>query len=118
MTSSTCVPGLSERALKEAGDGAAIGAKTMNNNNSVLLPLVAEQRPAAAHNSSRSQISSQPRSRSPAEALATLRRNGVSIAEWARCKGFNPRLVYQVLAGNRKCLRGESFDIAKELGMK
>lgn len=45
-------------------------------------------------------------------------RNGVCIADWARRNGFNPRLVYQVLAGRRKCLRGESFQIAKALGMK
>src|SRR6185369_7841127 len=44
--------------------------------------------------------------------------SGTCVAEWARQKGFNPRLVYQVLAGKRKCLRGQSFQIARALGMK
>jgi gp16 family phage-associated protein len=56
--------------------------------------------------------------RTPVEAMAALRADGLSIAEWARGKGFSARLVYQVLGGHRKCLRGESFQIAKELGMK
>jgi gp16 family phage-associated protein len=47
-----------------------------------------------------------------------LRKAGISIADWARERGFSPRLVYVVLKDGRKCLRGESFRIAKELGMK
>ena len=43
---------------------------------------------------------------------------GVSIKSWAEARGFNPDLVYQVLTGQRKCLRGQSHAIAKELGMK
>ncbi|QBK06423.1 DNA-binding protein [Hylemonella gracilis] len=43
---------------------------------------------------------------------------GISIADWARERQFNVRLVYAVLRGERKCLRGESFRIAQELGMK
>jgi len=31
---------------------------------------------------------------------------------------FNPALVYQVLAGTRKAVRGTSFKIAVELGIK
>jgi len=44
--------------------------------------------------------------------------NGVSIANWARQRGFNPRLVYQVLSGRRRSVRGQSFHIARALGMK
>jgi len=44
--------------------------------------------------------------------------NGQSIAQWARSMNFNVRLVYAVLRGERKCYRGQSHDIAKELGMK
>lgn len=44
--------------------------------------------------------------------------SGVSIAEWARTNGFSSALVYQVLDGNRKCLRGQSHQIAVALGMK
>jgi gp16 family phage-associated protein len=43
---------------------------------------------------------------------------GVTIADWARARHFNIRLVYIILRGERKCLRGESYRIAKELGMK
>lgn len=57
-------------------------------------------------------------SASAAEAAANLRSQGVNVAEWARARGFNRNLVYQVLAGKRKCLRGESFEIAKALGIK
>lgn len=44
--------------------------------------------------------------------------DGVSMKSWAEARGFNPDLVYQVLTGRRKCLRGQSHSIAKELGMK
>jgi gp16 family phage-associated protein len=47
-----------------------------------------------------------------------FRSNGITIADWARAKNFNPRLVYAILRNERKCLRGESYKIAKELGMK
>jgi len=43
---------------------------------------------------------------------------GISMKSWAEARGFNPDLVYQVLTGRRKCLRGQSHAIAKELGMK
>lgn len=43
---------------------------------------------------------------------------GKSIAEWARENEFSVRLVYAVLRGERKCLRGESYEIARKLGMK
>ncbi len=43
---------------------------------------------------------------------------GISMRDWADARGFNPDLVYQVLSGRRKCLRGQSHLIAKELGMK
>jgi gp16 family phage-associated protein len=44
--------------------------------------------------------------------------SGISVAEWAREKGFSTGLVYQVLEGNRKCLRGQSHRIALALGLK
>lgn len=44
--------------------------------------------------------------------------SGVSVAEWARTNGFSSALVYQVLEGNRKCLRGQSHQIALALGIK
>lgn len=44
--------------------------------------------------------------------------HGISMKSWAEARGFNPTLVYQVLTGRRKCLRGKSHNIARELGMK
>lgn len=44
--------------------------------------------------------------------------NGISMKSWAEARGFNPMLVYQILTGRRKCLRGQSHNIARELGMK
>jgi gp16 family phage-associated protein len=54
----------------------------------------------------------------PVEARQALRANGRSVAEWARHNGFPAALVYAVLGGRRKCLRGESHRIAVALGLK
>lgn len=43
---------------------------------------------------------------------------GTSVAEWARVRGFSTGLVYQVLDGRRKCMRGQSHQIAVALGLK
>jgi gp16 family phage-associated protein len=45
-------------------------------------------------------------------------RHGVSVAQWARENRFNTNLVYQVLNGESKALRGQSHDIAVKLGIK
>lgn len=45
-------------------------------------------------------------------------RSGISVAEWARVRGFSTGLVYQVLEGRRKCMRGQSHQIALALGLK
>lgn len=50
--------------------------------------------------------------------IEDFRVEGATIAVWARERNFSPRLVYAVLRGERKCLRGESYRIAKELGLK
>ncbi|MDH1766275.1 DNA-binding protein [Comamonas aquatica] len=56
--------------------------------------------------------------RTPAEARAWLEYQGISIAQWARENKKNDSLVREVLAGRKKCLRGESHNIAVLLGMK
>ena len=43
---------------------------------------------------------------------------GLSISGWAKARGFSQALVYQVLNGERKAVRGESHRIAVELGIK
>lgn len=47
-----------------------------------------------------------------------LKAKGVTVAEWARARGFSVELTRIVLAGKRKCLRGQSHQIAVALGAK
>lgn len=56
--------------------------------------------------------------RAPALARQMIEGSGVSISEWARENGFAAGLVYSVLHGKRKCLRGQSYRIAVALGLK
>lgn len=44
--------------------------------------------------------------------------HGLSIREWAHARGFSERLVYAVLSGKSKGVRGESFRIAVALGLR
>ena len=43
---------------------------------------------------------------------------GLSISAWARAHGYSAQLVYQVLTGRKRCLRGQSHQIAVRLGLK
>ncbi|WP_307616566.1 DNA-binding protein [Variovorax boronicumulans] len=52
------------------------------------------------------------------QAKADFVRAGISVAEWARDRGFSESLVRSILAGRRKCLRGQSHAIAVALGVK
>jgi gp16 family phage-associated protein len=45
-------------------------------------------------------------------------RSGVSIRQWALAHGYPAHLVYQVLSGRKRCLRGKSHAIAVRLGLK
>lgn len=56
--------------------------------------------------------------RSPQECRSLIEGTGISIAEWARENRFSCALVYQVLEGKRRCLRGQSHKIAVALGLK
>ena len=56
--------------------------------------------------------------RTPAEARAWLEYQGITIAQWARENKKSDSLVREVLAGNKKCLRGESHNIAVQLKLK
>lgn len=44
--------------------------------------------------------------------------HGLSIREWAAARGFSESLVYTILRGKNKALRGQSFRIAVALGLK
>jgi gp16 family phage-associated protein len=52
------------------------------------------------------------------EAAQWFADRGITISEWTLARKFNPSLVYQVLAGTRKAVRGDGFKIAVALGMK
>ncbi len=56
--------------------------------------------------------------RSAAEVRAEFARLGLSIGAWARSHGFSAQLVYQVLAGRKRAVRGQSHEIAVRLGLK
>ncbi len=56
--------------------------------------------------------------RTAAEARAWLDYQGISISQWARENHVHHSLVREILAGRKKCLRGESHNIAILLGMK
>jgi len=51
-------------------------------------------------------------------AWKSFREQGINVKAWAADRGFNPGLVYSVLRGERKCLRGQSHDVAVALGLK
>lgn len=52
------------------------------------------------------------------QARAEFDRKGVPIAAWARAHGVSASLVYEILAGRKKCLRGSSHRVAVLLGLK
>ncbi|MGE4296958.1 MAG: DNA-binding protein [Desulfovibrionaceae bacterium] len=43
---------------------------------------------------------------------------GISISAWALANGFSTNLVFEVLAGRKKGVRGQSHKIAVKLGLK
>ncbi|HET8635831.1 MAG TPA: DNA-binding protein [Acidobacteriaceae bacterium] len=56
--------------------------------------------------------------RSAEEVRRAFEVRGLSIAAWARAHGYSSQLVYQILAGRKPCLRGQSHRIAVHLGLK
>lgn len=56
--------------------------------------------------------------RTPDEAKAWLAYQGISAAEFCRMNGLPTSLVYEILNGRKRCLRGMSHNIAVLLGMK
>jgi len=56
--------------------------------------------------------------KTPDQAMAEFHRTGKSVSSWAKEHGFNTNMVYGILKGERKCLRGQSHRIAVLLGIK
>lgn len=59
-----------------------------------------------------------PQIRTPDEIRAEFKRKGVSISSWALANGFSTNLVFEVLSGRKKCIRGQAHKVAVMLGMK
>ncbi len=49
---------------------------------------------------------------------AEFRRRGISVSEWARRRGVSAQLTYQILAGRKVGMRGQSHEISVLLGLK
>lgn len=56
--------------------------------------------------------------RTPDQARETLKAKGISITQWAIANKFSPNMVFDVLAGRKKCVRGQAHEIAIKLGLK
>ena len=52
------------------------------------------------------------------EVREEFKRKGVSIASWATANNFNTNMVFEVLAGRKKGIRGQAHKIAIKLGLK
>ncbi|WP_165357358.1 hypothetical protein [Sphingosinicella sp. CPCC 101087] len=52
------------------------------------------------------------------EARAKLVLDGKSVEDWSRENGFAAKLVYEILSGRRRAIRGKSLQIAKKLGLR
>lgn len=63
-------------------------------------------------------VGTTPQLQTTAQVWSLLREQGISARRWALENGFDPTLVYSVLSGTRKCLRGKSHEVAKALGIK
>jgi gp16 family phage-associated protein len=56
--------------------------------------------------------------RSPQQVLHWFHANGVAVSHWAEAHGFSPALARAIVSGKRKCLRGQSHQIAVALRIK
>jgi gp16 family phage-associated protein len=52
------------------------------------------------------------------EVLEDFARKGISVAAWARTKGYDADLTRAILRNERAAIRGQSHNIAVELGLK
>jgi gp16 family phage-associated protein len=52
------------------------------------------------------------------EVRTEFRRRGISVSEWARRRGVSAQLTYQILAGRKVGVRGQSHEISVLLGLK
>ncbi|WP_339665839.1 DNA-binding protein [uncultured Pseudomonas sp.] len=56
--------------------------------------------------------------RTPEQVREELANKGISVSKWAAANGFSVNLVFEVLAGRKQGIRGQSHNIAVKLGLK
>lgn len=56
--------------------------------------------------------------RTPEEIRDDFKHKGLSISQWATANGYSTNLVFEVLSGRKKAVRGQSHKIAVALGLK
>lgn len=56
--------------------------------------------------------------RTPEEVRAEFKRKGVSIASWATANNLSVNMVFEVLSGRKKGIRGQAHKVAVLLGLK
>ncbi|UVH60680.1 DNA-binding protein [Variovorax paradoxus] len=56
--------------------------------------------------------------RTAEQVAAWFRRNGITVVAWAEEHGFEPEIVYALISGRTRGLRGRSHEAAVALGMK
>lgn len=56
--------------------------------------------------------------RTPQEARDWLLRHGIAVTDWARAHGFEPTVVFSLLNGRTRGLRGQAHLAAIALGLK
>ena len=56
--------------------------------------------------------------RTPREARDWLLRHGIPVSDWARANGFEPTVVFSLLNGRTRGLRGQAHFAAIALGLK
>jgi gp16 family phage-associated protein len=82
------------------------------------MPIVDQERPVPPAQAVRSHGKNLPRLSAEQKIWRRFRNEGVNVRAWAISRGFNPGLVYSILRGERKCIRGQSHDVAVALGLK
>lgn len=56
--------------------------------------------------------------RTAEQVAAWFRQNGITVVAWAEEHGFEPEIVYALISGRTRGLRGRSHEAAVALGMK
>ncbi len=56
--------------------------------------------------------------KTPKQIKESFRQQGKTLSQWARDNGYEPHMVYRLMAGIDKGLYGRAHEIAVKLGLK